>query len=114
MSAEYEMLKLGMKHVKPWTYPDTYAVIKTASLMAQQSTNRDSASWKKAEYIIVDELYSDFGEELLPAWLYFTAADPAGSASIQKLVIYIGGGQYAMYDAQGVGPRVGKIKDLVK
>lgn len=114
MSAGRILDSLGKRRMKPWTYPNSYAIIKPASLMAEQSTNRDSASWKKAEYIVIDEVQYGQGKHLIPAWCYFTAADPDGVAGIQKLLINIGGGQYAMYDNVGSGPQIGTLRELVK
>lgn len=92
---------LGLKLVRPWTYPGTYAVIPASSLSAQQSTNRDSASWKKAEHIIVDDYRSDGGAGLLPLWKLFISAAPDDSPVDQKLYVNIGGGRYAVYDTDG-------------
>ena len=105
---------LGKRRMKPWTYPDSYAIIKPASLMAEQANNRDSASWKKAEYVVIDEVQHDQGERLIPLWCDFTAADPDGAGSIQKLLVNIGGGQFAMYNHMGLDCKIGTLRELVK
>ena len=47
--------KLGVRETKAETYPNTYSLVNGASFLAQQVSNRDSASWKKAEYIILTD-----------------------------------------------------------
>ena len=101
MSENRLFSNLGLKQVRPWTYPGTYAVIRASSLMAEQSTNRDSASWKKAEHIIVDEYRSAGGMGLIPLWKLFISATPDDSTVEQKLYVNIGGNRYAVYDADG-------------
>ena len=105
---------LGLKQVRPWTYPGTYAVIRASSLMAEQSTNRDSASWKKAEHIIVDEFRSDGGAGLVPLWKEFIGAAPEDSPVDQKLYVNIGRGRYAVFDADGCKMGEGLPSEIVK
>lgn len=103
----------GYTPVAGRTYPNTYAVATYKNFMTEQLTNRDSASWKKAEHIIVLECQADKGKSLLPQWRSLTAAEPYG-LSPQKLYVAVGDGLYAMYDARGNGPIVDKLMNLVK
>lgn len=102
----------GLHKVKGQTYPGTYAVVGADSLLAEQVHNRDSASWKKAEHIVVEEIHHDQGRSLLPGWLALTTAEPYGR-SIQKLYVAIGDGRYAMYDADGKLLRIGVLSELL-
>ena len=103
----------GMTAVSGRTYPNTYAIATVRNFQGEQLTNRDSASWKKAEHIVVEEIQCDEGLSLLPKWRMLTAAEPVG-LSPQKLYVAIGCGRYAMYDARGNGPTVGCLENLVK
>ncbi len=113
MSAYNDFSNRGLKHVRPWTYPNTFAIIGTASLMAEQATNRDSASWKKAEHIIVDEYQSDGGTWLLPFWHAFISASPGGSPVEQKLYINVGCGRYVVYNEDGRKIGEGRPSEII-
>lgn len=102
----------GLHKVKGQTYPGTYAIVGATSLFADQVHNRDSASWKKAEHIVVEEIQEDQGSSLLYGWISLTAAEPYGR-SIQKLYVAIEGGRYAMYDAEGKKLRIGALSELL-
>ena len=90
--------KLGVRETKAETYPNTYSLVNGASFLAQQVSNRDSASWKKAEYIILTD--SQVSQGILNGWKKLTERDPLPSA-IQKLCIPNSGGQFDVYDSQG-------------
>ena len=102
----------GMTAVSGRTYPNTYAIATFRNFQGEQLTNRDSASWKKAEHIIVEENQPDQGRSLLPKWRMLTAAEPIG-LSIQKLYVAVGNGLYAKYDAKGHGPVIDTPPNLV-
>ena len=104
----------GLKKVKSWTYPNTYAVIPATSLMAEQVRNRDSASWKKAEHIILMGLFPDAGAGLLPYWREFAAADPEGKRSVQKFYVRIDKERYAVYDACGQRIGMGPLSEVLR
>ncbi|WP_109736245.1 MULTISPECIES: hypothetical protein [unclassified Fibrobacter] len=73
--------KLGVRETKAETYPNTYSIVNGSSFLAQQVNNRDSASWKKAEYIILTE--SHVSKEIIDGWKKLTEREPLPSA-IQK------------------------------
>lgn len=58
--------KLGVRETKAETYPNTYSLVNSDSFLAQQVSNRDSASWKKAEYIILTDMQVSQG--ILNGW----------------------------------------------
>lgn len=90
--------KLGVRETKAETYPNTYSFVSGSSFLAQQVNNRDSASWKKAEYIILTE--SNVSEGILNGWKKLTERDPLPSA-IQKLCVPRDDDQFDVYDSQG-------------
>ena len=81
--------------------------------MAEQVMNRDSASWKKAEHIVLREMIEDeiYRNKVVLRWEMLTAAEPVGR-SIQKLYIPIAYEQYAKYNADGVCIGTGSMEDL--
>lgn len=113
MSAAAFFNARGLQKVKGQTYPGTYAVVGADSLLADQVHNRDSASWKKAEHIVVKEIQDDDGRSLLDGWRTLTAAEPYGR-SVQKLYVAIGGVRYVMYDADGHRQGIGTLTELVR
>ena len=102
-----------MTQVRGKTYPGTYAIATIANFNGEQLTNRDSASWKKAEHIVIEDFQQDQGRGILPKWRSLTAAEPIG-LSIQKLYVCVGNGRYAMYDARGNGPVIDTLSNLVR
>ena len=113
MSAVSFFRSRGITAVSGRTYPNTYAIASSRNFQGEQLTNRDSASWKKAEHIVIEEVLPDQGRGLLPKWRLLTAAEPIG-LSVQKLYVAVGDGRYAMYDARGVGPTIGALSELVR
>ena len=102
----------GFTSVAGRTYPGTYAIVRRDSFFAEQVANRDSATWKKAEHIVIEEVQPDEGRSIIPRWKMLTAAEPIG-LSQQKLYVAIGGNRYAKYDANGNGPIFGTMAELV-
>ncbi len=102
----------GLTSVAGRTYPGTFAVVRRDNFLAEQVANRDSASWKKAEHIVIEEVLPDEGRSIIPRWKMLTAAEPIG-LSQQKLYVAIGGNRYAKYDANGNGPIFGTMAELV-
>ena len=96
-----ELESLNLKPVRPTVYPGTYAIIKAASMMAEDVTNRSSASWKKAEHIFFDSIFPDGGKSLIPYWNSFAKSNPDGVKSTQALYVPIRKGEYIKYDVQG-------------
>ena len=90
--------KLGVRETKAETYPNTYSLVNGASFLAQQVSNRDSASWKKAEYIILTD--TQVSQGILEGWKKLTERDPLPSA-IQKLCVPALQNQFDVYDSQG-------------
>lgn len=109
-----ELESLSLKRVRPLPYPNTYAVISPLSLMAEDVTNRSSASWKKAEHIIVNELQPDEGDGLLPYWREFMNSDMSTDKHIQKLYINIGNGRYKSFDSDGILINTGALQELLR
>ena len=112
MSAASFFKSRGFTSVAGRTYPGTFAVVRRDSFLAEQVANRDSATWKKAEHIVIEECQSDLGSSVIAGWKALTAAEPTG-LSIQKLYVFIGEGRYAMYDANGNGPVIDTLTNLV-
>lgn len=90
--------KLGVRETKAETYPNTYSLVNGSSFFAQQVNNRDSASWKKAEYVILTEYQVSNG--ILEGWKKLTERDPLPKA-IQKLCVPTLNDTFDVYDAQG-------------
>ena len=111
MGAASFLKSQGLTTVCGRTYPGTFSLVRRSNFFADQVDNRDSASWKKAEHIVVEELQSDEGRSILPRWRMLTAKEPVG-LSIQKHYVAIGGGRYARYDAEGHGPKIGTLQEL--
>ena len=102
----------GFTSVAGRTYPGTYAIVRRASFFAEQIANRDSATWKKAEHVVVEEIQADKGRSIIPRWKMLTDAEPVG-VSIQRLYVAIGYDKYAQYDSAGVLQGEGALSDLV-
>lgn len=98
MNIEQSLEQLGVREAKAETYPNTYSIVGENSFFAQQVNNRDSASWKKAEYIILKET-KDLNK-ILDGWKKLTKGDPLPKA-IQKLCILKDNGFFDVYDSQG-------------
>ena len=56
----------GFTSVAGRTYPGTYAIVRRDSFFAEQVANRDSATWKKAEHVVVEEIQADKGRSIIP------------------------------------------------
>lgn len=106
---------IGLTTVAGRTYPNTYAVAKVANFMAEQVANRDSATWKKAEHIVIEDIIYNESiiADLLKRWIMLTSAEPYGLSN-QKLYLNLGDNRYAKYNADGSGPQVGTIETLCK
>lgn len=92
---------LGLKPIRPLVYPGTYAIVKAASLMAEDVTNRSSASWKKAQHIFLDSAIPNKGRPMLAYWNRFCGSRFDGETRVQFLYIPVGGSQYVKYDIDG-------------
>ncbi len=103
----------GFTSVAGRTYPGTYAIVRRDSFFAEQVANRDSATWKKAEHVVVEEIQADKGRSIIPRWKMLTDAEPVG-VSIQTLYVAIGYNTYAMYDSLGAYKGEGALSELVK
>ena len=105
---------MGFRTVAGRTYPGTYAVVPAASFKAEQVHNRDSATWKKAEHIVVREIQADRGSSLLYGWHALTNADPDYSHRIQKLYIPVSTDTYLLYDARGNLKGTGTLESVFR
>ena len=101
----------GLTSVAGRTYPGTFAIVRRDSFFAEQVANRDSATWKKAEHIVIEEVQPDRGRSILPRWKMLTAAEPIGR-SIQKLYVAVDYERYAKYDAEGNVLVIGHLSEL--
>lgn len=109
-----ELKKMSLKPVRPLVYPGTYAVIKAASMMAEDVTNRSSASWKKAEHIFFDNIFADRGKSLLAYWMKFAQSNFEGAGSSQSLYVPIGRGEYVKYNGLGEVVAQGRIGNIIE
>lgn len=103
--------KLGVRETKAETYPNTYSLVNSDSFLAQQVSNRDSASWKKAEYIILTDMQVSQG--ILNGWKKLTERDPLPRA-IQKLCVPTSGNQFDVYDSQGNLIKSDSLEKIIK
>ena len=103
----------GFTSVAGRTYPGTFAIVRRDSFFAEQVANRDSATWKKAEHIVIEEIQEDKGRSILPRWKMLTDAEPVG-LSTQRLYVATSYGKYALYDSAGVFLGEGTLFDLVR
>lgn len=113
MSASSFFRGRGLTSVAGRTYPGTFAIVRRDSFFAEQVASRDSATWKKAEHIVVEEVQDDNGSSIIPRWCMLTSAEPFG-LSIQKLYVAVSSGCYALYDSSGACKGIGALNDLVK
>ena len=115
MMTSYEIAhlleKLGVRETKAETYPNTYSLVNSDSFLAQQVSNRDSASWKKAEYIILTDMQVSQG--ILNGWKKLTERDPLPRA-IQKLCVPTSGNQFDVYDSQGNLIKSDSLEKIIK
>ena len=102
----------GFTSVAGRTYPGTFAVVHRDNFLAEQVANRDSASWKKAEHIAIEEVQPDEGCSIIPRWKMLTDAEPVG-VSIQRLYVAIGSDRYVVYDSAGMRLGTGALADIV-
>lgn len=103
--------KLGVRETKAETYPNTYSLVNSDSFLAQQVSNRDSASWKKAEYIILTDMQVSQG--ILNGWKKLTERDPLPRA-IQKLCVPTSGNQFDVYNSQGNLIKSDSLEKIIK
>lgn len=112
MLAKEDIEGLGLKPIRPLVYPGTYAIIKAASLMAEDVTNRSSASWKKAQHIFLDSVIPNKGRPMLAYWNRFCGSRFDGEKRVQFLYVPEGGDRYVMYDIDGKLVREGVLADF--
>lgn len=104
--------KVGFRETKAETYPNTYSFVSSDSFLAQQVNNRDSASWKKAEYIILTDV-QQVSHGILNGWRKLTERDPLPRA-IQKLCVQTSGNQFNVYDSQGNLIKSDSLEKIIK
>lgn len=108
---EQILMRLGVRETKAETYPNTYSLVDGSSFLAQQVHNRDSASWKKAEYIILKE--AQISDEILAGWKKLTERDPLPMA-VQKLCVPKENGFFDVYDSNGLFVGKKSLNEIVK
>ena len=114
MNLEYEFRRFGVQGMQDFTYKGTYVVASLSNLLSEQSYNRGSKRWTKAEYVVLDTSFSgpDQKRTVLEAWRNITkfhdqfffvpdvnalytaydyAARPIGTGTIRDLIIKIKG-----------------------
>ena len=99
----------GLTSVSGKTYPGTFSFADSGNFTADQLANRDSASWKKAEHIILKECSKIIPATLLMQWRKLTA----DGKHTQFLYRPVGDEKYEKYDSKGVLVSVGELKDLI-
>ena len=101
----------GFREAKAETYPKTYTIISESSLLAGQFDNRDSASWKKAELIILNSTIDEEKKKsILKNWKILAEKD---SLRIQKLLIPSGNDSYEVYDIHGDKTNTKTLKEVL-
>ncbi len=85
---------IGYKRVSSFTYPKTYSPVNISSLKAEQVSNRDSASWKKAAVIFIQEAVTEY--DFIPVIKGWRSL-----ASNDQLLIMNRGAEYQCYDNFG-------------
>lgn len=103
--------KLGVRETKAETYPNTYSLVSGSSFLAQQVNNRDSASWKKAEYVILTD--GSVSQGIIEGWKKLTERDPLPCA-IQKLCVPTLSDEFDVYDSQGKLIETNSLERIIK
>lgn len=93
-----EFLKNNNIHtVKPWTQLGSYTSATYANMTAAQVNNRSSATWKTAQYVIVNDCMAENIDVLLKRWRELTS-----SYTGQYLFVYnFDTKKYDIYDNHG-------------
>ncbi len=119
---------LGLRAANSSTLPGTFSwntknqshLISLASLTADQTDNRDSASWKKAEWVILEAPFSaDNKEAILNGWRSMTGRDAADNTprktKIQKLCVPTDTTltRFDVYDASSTLIKSGELNEII-
>lgn len=109
MNLEYEFRRIGAQEVQDFTYKGTYVVATLSNLLSQQSYNRGSKRWTKAEYVVLDTSFSgpDQKRTVLEAWRNITKFRD------QFILVPEGNGSYAAYDYAARPLGTGSLRDML-
>ena len=115
MSVDHEFQRLGIHAIQDFTYKGTYVIATLSNLLSEQSYNRGSKRWTKAEYVVLDTAFSgpDQKKMVLNAWCnltkfhdqYIFVPEPASQFSPSK--------QYTVYNYAARPLGTGTITDLL-
>lgn len=109
MNPENEFKRFGIYKVQNYTYKGTFVIATLSNFKSEQSYNRGSKRWTKAEYIVLDTSFSgpDQKQTILEAWRNITKFKD------QFLFVPDGSGKYTVYNYAGVPMGSGSISDLL-
>lgn len=109
MNLEYEFRRIGAQEVQDFTYKDTYVVATLSNLLSQQSYNRGSKRWTKAEFVVLDTSFSgpDQKRTILEAWRNITKFHD------QFILVPEANGLYTAYDYAARPIGTGSIRDVL-
>lgn len=109
MNLEYEFRRIGAQEVQDFTYKGTYVVATLSNLLSQQSYNRGSKRWTKAEYVVLDSAFSgpDQKRTVLTAWCNITKFHD------QFILVPESNGFYTAYDYASRPIGTGSLRDIL-
>ena len=94
LNLSYVLRKNNIEKVSAQTIPNTFAEISPASLCAEQVNNRNSAGWKKSNFVICSSVEDD--EDL--KWCLYGWKLLASQTNNQILIIQLKSGLVRVYD----------------
>ena len=109
MNPENEFKRFGILKVQNYTYKGTFVIATLSNFISEQSYNRGSKRWTKAEFVVLDTSFSGPSQEqfVLEAWRNITKFKD------QFLVVPDGNGKYTAYNYAGMPMGSGTISDLL-
>ena len=110
MSAENDFHRAGFRPVQDETYLGTYVFASLDNLLSQQSYNRGSKRWTKAEYVVLNTTFDGEGQKqrVLTSWREIVRYRD------QYLLVPISHTTYTAYNYQGIVVSSGTVYDIVK
>ena len=108
MSLENDFKRVGIIKIQNFTYKGTYVVASLSNFLSEQSYNRGSKKWTKAEYVVLDTSFSgpDQKQLVLEAWRKITKYND------QYLIVPVATGVFTAYNYAGVRLGEGSLSDL--
>lgn len=110
MNLENEFKRLGIQKIQNFTYKGTYVVASLSNFLSEQSYNRGSKRWTKAEYVVLDTSFSGPVQEkvVLEAWREIAVFKD------QYLFVPATAGTYTAYNYAGLPIGKGTLSGLLK